>query len=228
MFFLVKKKSVMAATVLTDARGLLFKHPSNFYICGPSQSGKTEFVKKFIEHKELMFDIPPQQIVRCYKEWQTAYSQLQEREKIKFFRGIPDQDEDLVTDTGETYLLVFDDMMGQDKDEEKIKLWFTRKGHHKNASVVYITQNLFQQSKSSRTMSLNAHYLVVFQSPRDKMQIKTLAQQLQASHLPYAFNEATSVPHGYLLIDLKPNTPDILRFRTNIFSTPAIYINRGE
>ena len=61
-----------------------------------------------------------------------------------------------------------------------------------------------------------------------KMQIKTLAQQLQASHLPHAFNDATSVPHGYLLINLKPNTPDILRFRTNIFSTPAIYINRGE
>ena len=88
----------------------MFKHPSNFYICGPSQSGKTEFVKKLI--KELMFDIPPQQIVWCYKEWQTAYSQLQEREKIKFLRGIPDQDEDLVTDTGEPYLLVFDDMIG--------------------------------------------------------------------------------------------------------------------
>ena len=121
MFFLVKK-SVMAATVFTVARGLLFKHPSNFYICGPSQSGKTEFVKKLIDHKELMFDIPPQQIVRCYKEWQTAYSQLQECEKIKFLRGLPDQDEDLITHTGETYLLVFDDMMGQDKDEEKIKL----------------------------------------------------------------------------------------------------------
>ena len=101
-------------------------------------------------------------------------------------------------------------MMGQIKDEEKIKLWFTRKGHHRNASVVYITQNLFQQSKSSRRMSLNAYYLVVFQGPRDKMPIKTSAQQLQASHVPYAFNDATSVPHGYLLIDLKPNTPDIL------------------
>ena len=142
MFFLGKKIS-HGCYGLTDARGLLFKHPSNFYICGPSQSGMTEFVKKLIKHKELMFDIPPQQIVWCYKGWQTAYSQLQEHEKIKFLRGIPDQDEDLVTDTGEAYLLVFDDMMGQDKDEEKIKLWFTRKGHHRNASVMYITQNLF-------------------------------------------------------------------------------------
>ena len=84
-------------------------------------------------------------------------------------------------------------MLG-DKDEEKIKLWFTRKGHHRNASVVYITQNLFQ---SSRPISLNAHYLVLFQSPRDKMQIKVLANQLQAPHMIHAFNDATSIPHGY-------------------------------
>ena len=107
-------------------------------------------------------------------------------------------------------------MLG-DKDEEKIKLWFTRKGYHRNASVVYITQNLFQRSKSSRTISLNAHYLVLFQSPRDKMQIKVLANQLQAPHMIHAFNDATSIPHGYLLVDLKPNTPDYLRFRTQIF-----------
>ena len=66
--------------------------------------------------------------------------------------------------------MIFDDMLG-DKDEEKIKLWFTKKGPHKNASVVYITHNLFQQTKSSLTISLNARYLVLFQSPRDKMQI---------------------------------------------------------
>ena len=33
------------------------------------------------------------------------------------------------------------------------------------------------------------------------------------------FNDATSIPHGYLLVDLKPNTPDYLRFRTQIFQT---------
>ena len=73
-------------------------------------------------------------------------------------------------------------MLG-DKDEEKIKLWFTRKEHHINASVVYNTHNLFQQSNFSHTISLNAHYLVLFQSPRDKMQINVLANQLRSS--PY-------------------------------------------
>ena len=159
-----------------DIRSLFFKHPSNIFISGPSGSGKTEFVKKMIEFKEDLFDILPQRIVWCYKEWQTSYNILQEREgsNIKFIQGIPDDEDEIVTDPSASHLVIFDDMLG-DKDEEKMKLWFTRKGHHRNASVVYITQNLFQQSKSSRTISLNAYYLVLFQSPRDKMQIKVSA-----------------------------------------------------
>lgn len=195
---------------------LFFKHPANIFISGPSGSGKTEFVKKMIEYKEDLFDILPQRIVWCYKEWQQAYNILQERETIKFIQGIPDDEDEIVTDASVPHLVIFDDMLG-DKDEEKIKLWFTRKGHHRNATVVYITQNLFQQSKSSRTISLNAHYLILFQSPRDKMQIKVLSNQLQAPHMIHAFNDATSKPHGYLLVDLKPNTPEHLRFRTDIF-----------
>ena len=201
-----------------DIGSLVFKHTANIFISGPSGSGKTEFVKKMIEYKEDLFDIQPQQIVWCYKECQSAYNILQEREgsKIKFILGIPDDEDDIVTDVSVPHLVIFDDMLG-DKDEEKIKLWFTRKGHHRNASVVYITQNLFQQSKASRTISLNAHYLVLFQSPRDKMQIKVLSNQLQAPHMIPAFNDATSKPHSYLLVDLKPTTPNYLRFRTDIF-----------
>ena len=40
------------------------------------------------------------------------------------------------------------------------------------------------------------------------MQIKVLTNQLQAPHMIHAFNDATSIPHGYLLVDLKPITPD--------------------
>ena len=201
-----------------DIGSLFFKHTANIFISGPSGSGKTEFVKKMIEYKEDLFDIQTQQIVWCYKEWQSVYNVLQEHEgpKIKFVLGIPDDEDDIVTDFSVPHLVIFDDMLG-DKDEEKIKLWFTREGHHRNASVVYITQNLFQQSKASHTISLNAHYLVLFQSPRDKVQIKVLSNQLQAPHMIPVFNDATSKPHGYLLVDLKPTTPNYLRFRTDIF-----------
>lgn len=219
-----------------DVHSLFFKHPANIFIAGPSGSGKTEFVKKMIEYKEDLFDTLPRQIVWCYKEWQPIYNILQEREgsNIKFLSGIPNDDDEIVSDPSYSHLVVFDDMLG-DKDEEKIKLWFTRKGHHRNASVVYITQNMFQRNRSARDISLNAHYFVLFQNPRDKMQVKVLAQQLQLPHLIEAFKDATSKPHGYLLIDYKPDTPDYLRFRSDIFQNwftrssqqgPIVYVKQ--
>ena len=129
-------------------------------------------------------------------------------------QGIPDDEDEIVSDIHVPHLVIFDDMLGY---EENIKLWFTRKGHHRNASVVHITQNLFQQSKATRTISLNAHYLVLFKSPRDKSQIQVLGRQLQASHIISAFEDATTKAHGYLLVDLSPSAPDSVRFRTNIF-----------
>ena len=97
-----------------DIGSLFFKHTANIFISAPSGSGKTEFVKKMIEHKEDLFDIQPQQIVWCYKEWQSAYNILQEREgsKIKFVLGIPDDEDDIVTEVSVPHLVIFDDMLG--------------------------------------------------------------------------------------------------------------------
>jgi len=68
---------------------------------------------------------------------------------------------------------------------------FTKISHHRNVSVVYLTQNLFNKNKYARTISLYAHYLVLFKNPRDATQFATLA--------------ATSAPYGHLLIDMKPD-----------------------
>ena len=111
-------------------------------------------------------------------------------ELIKFVEGIPMDENEIVSDVTVPLLIVFDDMLGE-KDEEKIKLWFTRKGHHRNASVIYITQNMFQQSKSSRTISLNSRYMILFRNERGKNQIKKLAQRMQAPHLLLAYEDAT-------------------------------------
>ena len=51
------------------------------------------------------------------------------------------------------------------------------------------------------------------------MQIKVLANQLQAPHMIHAFNDATSIPHGYLLVDLKPNNLIILDSEHKFFKT---------
>jgi len=187
------------------------------FVSGPSGSGKTQWVKKLIEYRADLFDIVPERITWCYKEWQSAYASLQESFSIIWFiEGTPDNEDDIVDDVSQPHLVIFDDMLGE-KDEKKIKLWFTRKGHHRNASVIYITQNLFQQSKASLTLSLNTHYMVLFQNFRDKGQIKTLASQTQLSLLLSAYEDAIVKPHGYLLIDFHAKTPDTHRLRTDVF-----------
>jgi hypothetical protein len=42
-----------------------------------------------------------------------------------------------------------------------------------------------------------------------------------------AFARATARPHGYMVIDMKQNTPDILRLRTFIFPVLAALESGG-
>ena len=91
----------------------------------------------------------------------------------------------------------------REKDITEMLKWFTSHTTY-SSKVKHLAQSVWMP-------------MVLFQSPRDKMKIKTLSNQLQAPQLIHAFNDATSKPHGYLLIDLKPNTPSYLRLRTDIF-----------
>ena len=79
---------------------------------------------------------------------------------------------------------------------------------------------MFQQGKGQRTISLNSQYTCLFKNPRDSQQISFLARQLFPSNpkfIQQAYIDATSRPFGYLFLDLKQETPDEYRYRTNIF-----------
>ena len=85
-------------------------------------------------------------------------------------------------------------------------------------SVMYIVQNLFHRGKHHRTTSLNAHYMVLLKNPRYVSQIIALAHQMYPQRTTYFLEAYTALPHGYLVIDMKQETPDILRLRSHIFS----------
>jgi hypothetical protein len=97
---------------------------------------------------------------------------------------------------------------------------FTKLSHHRDVSVVFVTQNLFHRNRFVRTMNLNTHYLVLFKNPRDASQVSVLARQMypgKSKFVVEAYKDATKNPFGYLLIDLRPETDESYRLRTNIF-----------
>jgi hypothetical protein len=68
--------------------------------------------------------------------------------------------------------------MAQSSKDKRISDLFAKGSHHRNLSIIYILQNTFHQGKEMRNISLNAHYIVLIKSPRDKQQISMLARQV--------------------------------------------------
>ena len=144
-----------------------FQHPFTAMISGPTNSGKTFFVTRVIEHlREMIFPIP-EEIIWFYGEWQRSYSNIR---GVTFIEGLQGIDR---LDNRKRRLCIVDDLM--DETDEKITKLFTKGSHHRSISIVYIVQNLFAKSKEHRTISLNSQYLVVFKNPRDAGQITHLA-----------------------------------------------------
>ena len=140
--------------------------------------------------------------------------------EIEFNKGIPDDiDNTDYLDVSQRNLIVLDDLMAQSGKDKRISDLFTKGSHHRNLSIIYIVQNIFHQGKEMRNISLNANYIVLFKSPRDKQKISILARQVdprRVQEFMRSYEDATSRPHGYLMWDLKPATDDQQRLKTNV------------
>ena len=200
----------------------LWSHPFNCMVSGPTQSGKTEFVKRFIKHVDEMMHPVPEEIVWCYGVWQRGYEELDSN--VKLHEGIPKWEE---WSEDKRRLVILDDLMSE--IDASITRLFTKGSHHRDMSIIFIVQNLFNKNPEQRTISLNSHYLVLFKNPRDATQIMHLGKQMypgKGTLVQDSYKDATSKPHGYLLIDFRQDTPDHLRLRSDIFppKTETVYL----
>ena len=158
-------------------------HPFGLLVSGGTKTGKTTFVKQLLSNASVMIEPPPENIIYFYSEYQATFGEIEVLVPgIQFVQGLPDSMIDSINPNTRN-LYIIDDMMGE-KDAVIAKL-FTKKSHHGNLSVIYIVQNLFHQSKSHRTISLNASYLVVTKNVRDASQIVHLAKQLFPSNTKF-------------------------------------------
>lgn len=197
---------------------LRFKAPFTAIVAGPTSSGKSTIVFRLIKYRNEMIDCEMKEVIYCLPPGQQIKIPdfIQADRKVKFRSGIPDFSK---INDGKPRLVVLDDLMG--KISAEVMELFTRGSHHQNISVLFLVQNIFfGGSKLFRTISLNAHYIILTKNPRDKNQISTLAVQVSPENsaaLRNAFRDATKDAYSYLLFDSSQRCPDMLRFRTNIF-----------
>ena len=199
---------------------ITFRHPFSMMVTGPSGSGKTEWTRKLL--LSSLVQPPPERILWCFGQWQPLYEDLQKRIPcIEFIRGIPDYlDNAQFTDPSKRNLIIFDDLMTEAKCDQRIADLFTKGSHHRNISIVYLTQNVFPQGRACRDIALNTQYLVLFNKLIDRQQVATLARRIYPSTCATfmrKFEDATARPYGYLVLDLKSCTSEQDRLQTDIF-----------
>ncbi len=136
---------------------------------------------------------------------------------VEFIQGIHiNLAEDNFLNPEESNMIILDDLMSMSAKDSNVNDLFTEGSHHRNLSVITINQNLYHNKDP--TQRRNCHYLVLFNNPIDRQQIMTLARQMYPEKTQYfmsRFDKATAIPHGHLVVDLKPRTTPDMRLRIN-------------
>ena len=124
-----------------------------------------------LHHAAAMIDPPPEQITRCYGEWQEAYATV-DLVDVRFEEGLPSAS---MFDSATRNLVIIEGLMAE--TDERVTTLFTKIGHHRNTSVLYLVQNLFPKNKSQ--------YMVVFKNTLDASQMSHLARQIYPGHVKF-------------------------------------------
>ena len=206
------------------------RHPATFIVSGSTGSGKTILVCKILDaiRDGLLFEPRICRVCYCYSEYQPIFKKYESF--VRFHRGLQAERDPIFDSTTEP-LLVLDDMMSS--VNAFVADLFTKISHHRNSSVMYLCQNLFDRNRYHRTISLNSHYIFLLRNPQDTQPVAALARQIFVNDFRFAveaYRHATREPFAYLLFDLHPATDDRFRLRTNILpgETEYAYIRKNS
>ena len=128
------------------------------------------------------------------------------------------------------HLVVFDDLSSSLQNSDSglhILEHFRVFEHHKSLVCVYICQNVFDNSRFQRSLSLNANYLVLFRNLRDQNQVGTVAKQVYGDRKKFFMRVYKKIMFSgsrfnHIVIDLHPCSWHPLSVHTNILSTDSV------
>ena len=209
-----------------------FQTPSNIIVAASTGCGKTHLVYQLLQNASVMIESAPKSVIYCFNVYQKPlFDQMKtEIENIEFFEGLPGREnlhEWNQINSGHK-IIVLDDLLQKASASNDIVDLFCILSSHMNYTVFFLVQNVFGDSKKLTTISLNAHYFVIFKNQRHQGQVQTLGSQIfpgQTSFFMDAYKKAVSRPYGYLLIDIYPRGNPSNALRSNILpnETTLVY-----
>lgn len=211
------------------------KCPFILQVCGPSQSGKSQWVATLLHYAEYLLEHPSTKIT-----WYSPHGHIPSlvKDKVTSKIGLPwqieEDDDDEEEDNNEHSIIIIDDFADMTKNSKELTALFTKHSHHTNTSIIQIIQNLFWAGTDARTRSLNTHYFTLMRQLRDLRQIQSFAQQIapkstnQSSEILETYKQVIKDrQYSYLFISFHPRDDSDLMFRSHLFphesASPTLY-----
>jgi len=198
--------------------------PFILIINGSTQCGKSTLIKKILLRKNEIFDRDFEKIVYCYAYSLPMFEELEQNiPNIQFHEGLPNHYEEF-----ENSLIIFDDLMEELAKQKNAIDLFTKKSHHYNISVIFVTHNFF--FKNLRDLTKQCKYVCLMKNPRENSYVKHIGRQMNmgVKNVPFehAFEQVMCQPFGHLFLDFDMNQREDMRIRTSIFPDECVVFSK--
>ena len=200
--------------------------PFRLMVGGGSGSGKTTFVKKLVDSSH--FETPFDKIVYCYPDYLDEIP-IELDQIVEYRQGVCDLN--YFSSLPKNTLIIYDDLMNECGSSNDVMKLFSVIARKRNLSLIFIVQNMFDNSKQFRNIRLNATGIVLFKFYAANDVTKTLLRSLGVqSHLPKRLlDQIYDKPFSYIYFDIHPKRQtDFIAVRGNIFDSFYSIFNKME
>lgn len=199
-------------------------------ISGVSNSGKTTKAIEFLLRAKEIAHTPFSKIIIFCNNYQKIYEKLREQYTVVFVDTIEKAEAEFINEA----VLLIDDKLCEVETKGPLNTFvtelFCRKVHHDRINVIFLIQSLF--SKNLRTIFNNTTYLLIGKFVKDRATIIHFGKQFcphNPRYMQESYEFATSLPFGFLFVDLHVLSQDRYRLRSGVFpSDPTfeIYVSK--
>ena len=147
-------------------------------------------------------------------------------ENVTKHSGLPDESLMNTWSDSKRRLIILDDLLSSVLHNKSIYDLFTKKIHHHDLSVLFLSQTIFDNGL--RIVSLNCSYFILTRTSRDLNQVKTLFSQINPGNSKAimdfykdAISDLSCYP-PHFLVDVHPFANFNFQFQSCIFSKNRI------
>lgn len=200
--------------------------PLRKIVSGPSMSGKTVYITKFIKHLPNWTNFKNFHVVWCIGHDNAIPKELPKAATV--IRGVPTYEDIIPYQSKKVHVIVvLDDLMKESLKSSEVLDFFSRDSHHLDISIILSVQNICHQSRYARDISLNANYITCLRNLRDPSQFHNICRQIwpiNPKALQNAYDDCMKQKYAHFFMNFTQECPPQLRFLSNIFAPyPTVY-----